>query len=152
MKDLLNQKVKHREEFRPFAPSPARRCHKNTLTATRRFPCSKIQLLVYPIKGRFHNTLPSVVHVDGTGRLQAVSRKDSRLFYSLIREFGKLSGVPVLINTSFNIRGEPIVCTPKDAYSCMMGTGIDYLVMGSFLIRRADNPSDIWDSESLAKD
>jgi carbamoyltransferase len=70
----------------------------------------------------------------------------------LIKEFGKISGIPILINTSFNIRGEPIVCTPSDAYKCMMGTGIDYLLIGDFLVKREDNPQDMWDSEKFAKD
>jgi len=70
----------------------------------------------------------------------------------LIKEFGKLSGIPVLINTSFNIRGEPIVCTPHDEYRYIMGTGIDCLVMGNFIIKRDSNPDDIWDSEKLAND
>ena len=69
-----------------------------------------------------------------------------------VKEFGKLSKIPILINTSFNIRGEPIVCNPFDAYKCMMGTGIDYLVMGNFLIKRDNNPKDMWDSEKYAKD
>ena len=84
--------------------------------------------------------------------MQTIRKKDNPLYYDLIKEFGKLSKIPILINTSFNIRGEPIVCTPNDAYRCMMGTGIDYLVAGKFLIKRSDNPRDIWDSENLAKD
>ena len=77
---------------------------------------------------------------------------DHSISYSLIKAFGKLSKVPILINTSFNIRGEPIVCSPYDAYKCMMGTGIDYLVMDKFLIKREDNLRDKWDSEKYAKD
>jgi len=93
-----------------------------------------------------------VTHVDGSGRLQTVRRPQNPLYYDLIKAFGRLSGIPMLVNTSFNIRGEPVVCTPEDAYRCMMGTGIDCLVMEGFLIRREDNPKDIWDSESLAYD
>ena len=76
----------------------------------------------------------------------------NRRYYNLIKEFGKLSGIPILINTSFNIRGEPIVCNPEDAYKCMMGTGIDYLIVENFLIKRENNPQDMWDSERYAKD
>ena len=76
----------------------------------------------------------------------------NKLYYDLIKEFGKLSGIPILVNTSFNIRGEPIVCTLYDAYKCMMGTEIDYLIVDRFIIKRTDNPQDIWDSEKYAKD
>jgi len=109
-------------------------------------------LMVYPVKKEWHKKIPSVTHVDGSGRLQTIRKEDNPLYYDLIKEFGKLSKIPILINTSFNIRGEPIVCSPNDAYRCMMGTGIDYLVAGNFLIKREDNPKDIWDSEKLAKD
>ncbi|MBI2125662.1 carbamoyltransferase [Candidatus Woesearchaeota archaeon] len=153
MQEILNLKVKHREKFRPFAPVV---CEDDAL---KYFECDKpiplptdFMLMVYPIKKQWQKKIPAVTHVDGSGRLQTVRRYQNKLYYDLIKEFGKLSGIPILINTSFNIRGEPIVCTPKDAYYCMMGTGIDYLVMGNFLIKRADNPQDMWDSEALASD
>jgi len=140
MQDILNKKVKHREEFRPFAPVI---CVEDVPTY---FICDnplpeavKYMLLVYPIKEERHSLIPGVVHIDGSGRLQAVYREDNKLFYDLIKTFGKKSGVPILINTSFNVRGEPIVCTPKDAYNCMMHTLIDYLVIGNSIIRRNDN-------------
>lgn len=153
MQEILNLKVKHREKFRPFAPVI---CEDDAL---KYFECdtpiplpTDFMLMVYPIKEEYHKRIPSVTHVDGSGRLQTIKRYQNPDYYDLIKTFGKLSGIPILINTSFNIRGEPIVCKPKDAYACMMGTEIDYLVMGKFLIRRADNPEDMWDSESLAKD
>ncbi|MBU2615810.1 MAG: carbamoyltransferase [Nanoarchaeota archaeon] len=153
MQEILNLRVKHREKFRPFAPVV---CEDDAL---KYFDCdipiprpTDFMLMVYPIKKEWHRKIPSVTHVDGSGRLQTIRREDNHLYYDLIKEFGKLSKIPILINTSFNIRGEPIACTPKDAYRCMMGTGIDYLVMGSFLIKRENNPKDIWDSEELAKD
>ena len=96
--------------------------------------------------------LPAVTHVDGSGRLQTVRREANPLYYDLIKEFGKLSGVPMLVNTSFNIRGEPIVCTPEDAYRCMMGTGIDCLFLEDALIFRDDNPGDKWDADAVAGD
>ncbi len=152
-KELLNTKVKHREKFRPFAPVV---CEDDALEY---FDCDKpvpeptdYMLMVYPIHKRWHKKIPSITHVDGSGRLQTIRKSQNKLYYEVIKEFGKLSGIPILINTSFNIRGEPIVCTPYDAYKCMMGTGIDYLVMGKFLIKRGDNPQDMWDSEELAKD
>jgi carbamoyltransferase len=153
MRDILNLKVKHRERFRPFAPAV---CADD---ASRFFECDEplpepadYMLMVYPIRREWRGRLPAVTHVDGTGRLQTVRKDRNPAYYSLIKEFGRLSGVPVVVNTSFNIRGEPIVCTPEDAYRCMMGTGIDCLFIGNRLVRRQDNPGDAWDSERLAGD
>ncbi len=153
MQNILNEKVKHRESFRPFAPAI---CAED---AAELFDCdlplpipADFMLMVYPIKEKYRAALPSITHVDGSGRLQNVKSTTNPLFYDLIKSFGQITGYPILINTSFNIRGEPMVCTPADAYRCMMGTGIDYLVMENFLIKREDNPNDIWDSESLAHD
>lgn len=153
MQEILNLKVKHREKFRPFAPVV---CEDDALDY---FECDKpvpvptdFMLMVYPIKKKYHKIIPSVTHVDGSGRLQSIRRADNKLYYDLIKEFGKLSGIPILINTSFNIRGEPIVLSPYYAYRCMMGTGIDYLVMENFLIKRDDNPQHKWDSEKYADD
>ena len=109
-------------------------------------------LMVYPIRESWKKRIPSVTHVDGTGRLQTIGYDQNPNYYNLIKAFGKLSSIPILINTSFNIRGEPIVCTPYDAYRCMMGTGIDYLIMDKFLIKRSDNLQHAWDSEKEAKD
>ena len=137
MRDILNLKVKHREKFRPFAPVV---CEDDAL---KYFLCDKpvpkptdFMLMVYPIKKQWRQKIPSVTHVDGSGRLQTIRKQQNPLYYNLIKEFGKLSGIPILINTSFNIRGEPIVCTPDDAYKCMMGTEIDYLVIDKFLIKK----------------
>lgn len=153
MKEILNLKVKHREKFRPFAPAV---CYGDAL---KYFDCdvpipepADFMLMVYPVKKQWRRKIPSVTHVDGSGRLQTVKRHQNPRYYNLIKEFGKLSGMPILINTSFNIRGEPIVCTPYDAYKCMMGTNIDYLVMDRFLIKREDNSKDDWNSEVNSKD
>jgi len=153
MQEILNLKVKHREKFRPFAPAV---CEDDAL---QYFECdipvpepTDFMLMVYPIKKEWQKKIPAVTHVDGSGRLQTIRRSQNPLYYNLIKEFGRLSEIPTLINTSFNIRGEPIVCTPYDAYKCMMGTGIDYLVMDRFIIKREDNPRDIWDSEKYAED
>jgi len=152
MKEILNLKVKHRERFRPFAPVV---CEDDAL---KYFDCDKpvpepadFMLMVYPIRKQWQKKIPSVTHVDGSGRLQTIRRSQNPLYYDTVKEFGKMSGIPIMINTSFNVRGEPIVCTPQDAYKCMMGTGIDYLVMDKFLIKREDNPQDMWDSEKHAK-
>ena len=153
MKEILNLKVKHREKFRPFAPVV---CEDDAMTY---FECddpipepTDFMLMVYPIRKEWHEKIPSVTHVDGTGRLQTVRRHQNPLYYDLIKEFGRITGIPIMINTSFNIRGEPIICTPYDAYKCMMGTGIDYLVIDKFLVKRADNPQHMWDSERYAND
>jgi len=153
MKEILNTKVKHREKFRPFAPVV---CAEQT---SRYFQCdaqtpsiTDFMLMVYPIKKKWQKNILAVTHIDGSGRLQTIHKKQNPRYYNLIREFEKLSKIPILINTSFNIRGEPIVCAPFDAYRCMMGTGIDILVMDTFLIWRKDNMKDIWDSEMYAQD
>lgn len=153
MKDILNLKVKHREQFRPFAPVITTEDTYDYFEADKPLPIpSDFMLMVYPIKKSKRKLLPAVTHVDGSGRLQTIKKSQNPRYYSVIKEFEKLSGVPILINTSFNIRGEPIVCTPEHAYKCMMGTGIDYLVMDKFLIARKDNPKDMWDSEKTIND
>lgn len=153
MQAILNVKVKHREKFRPFAPVV---CYEDASTY---FECdlplseaADYMLMVYPVRAEYREKVPAVTHVDGSGRLQTVREHQNPLYYRMLKEFGKLSGIPIVINTSFNIRGEPIVCTPEDAYRCMMGTGIDCLVMGRYLIYREQNPRDMWDSEALAND
>jgi carbamoyltransferase len=153
MQEILNLKVKHREKFRPFAPVV---CEDD---AMKYFDCDSpipkpadFMLMVYPVRKQYRKKIPAVTHVDGSGRIQTVRRSQNPDYYSLIKEFGKLSKMPILINTSFNIRGEPIVCTPYDAYKCMMGTGIDCLVIGRFLVKRTDNLNDVWDSEKYARD
>jgi len=149
MKDILNLKVKHREQFRPFAPVVPSDDAKKYFDNDVEVP---FMSFVYPVKEKFRAKLPTITHVDGTGRLQTITKKQNPLYYRLIKEFQKHSGVPVLVNTSFNIRGEPIVMSPEHAYRCFTGTGIDYLVMGNHLIDRKENKKDLWDSESLAKD
>src|SRR3989338_4724350 len=153
MKEILNEKVKHREIFRPFAPAV---CLED---ASKYFKCGKadyhltdFMLGVYPIRKSWHKLIPAVTHVDGSGRLQTARKENNLLYYKTIKKFGELSGIPILINTSFNIRGEPIVCSPYDAYKCMMGTGIDVLIIGNMLIKREENKKDEWDSERIATD
>lgn len=150
MKDIINAKVKHRELFRPFAPVILQEKVHDWFEIDK--DEELFMLFVYPFKEKKRTLVPAVVHVDGSGRLQTINKEQNEAYYAVIKEFEKQSGVPILINTSFNIRGEPIVCTPHDAYRCMMGTGIDYLVMDRFIIARAENPKDRWDSESIAKD
>jgi carbamoyltransferase len=153
MQEILNLKVKHREKFRPFAPVVCEDDAQKYFECDRPIPeATDYMLMVYPVRKEYQKRIPAVTHVDGSGRLQTIRRKQNPLYYDLVKESGKLSGIPILINTSFNIRGEPIVCTPEDAFRCMMGTGIDFLVIGNFLVKREENPQHMWDSEKYAKD
>jgi len=131
MKDIVNLKVKHREPFRPFAPSILE--EKLTEYFDHDYP-SPVMLLVYDVLPDKRDAIPAVTHVDGTGRVQTVSRKECPVYYDLINNFYKNTGVPVILNTSFNVRGKPIVCTPKQAIDCFLSTRMDYLIMGDILV------------------
>jgi carbamoyltransferase len=133
MKDILNKRVKFREDFRPFAPAVLAK--KAELYFDIPFE-SPYMLLVPQVKPGMGQKIPSVTHVDNSARLQTVSYTDNPLFYDLIETFETYSGVPVLINTSFNVRGEPIVCTPQDAVNCFLKTDIDFLVIGPFIAEK----------------
>ena len=91
---------------------------------------------VYQFREGVRDKVPAVVHVDGSGRLQSVEREQNARFYDLIKEFEALSGVPIVLNTSFNLNGEPIVCTPSDALRTFFSCGLDALVIGDYLIRK----------------
>ncbi|MBI2191620.1 MAG: carbamoyltransferase [Planctomycetes bacterium] len=136
MKDVINAKIKFRERFRPFAPSVLRE------KANEYFDLGEVDspymLLIPDVRPEKRSLIPAVTHEDGTGRVQTVTRSAHPLFYELICEFEKLTGCPVVLNTSFNVRGEPIVCTPEDAYNCFMKTGMDVLVMGRCVITEKD--------------
>jgi carbamoyltransferase len=148
MKDILNEKVKHREMFRPFAPVVCIDDVEEFFECDKPIPePTDYMLMVYPIRKDKQELIPAITHVDGSGRLQTIKKSQNKLYYDLIKKFGEISGTPILVNTSFNIRGEPIVCTPYDAYRCMMGTKIDCLVIGNFIVQREENLKDIWDSE-----
>ncbi len=134
MKDILNARVKFREEFRPFAPAVTQIAAADYFELDGISPFMLLTPQVHP--GRA-TEIPAVTHADGTARVQTVSPVHQPLFHSLIEAFGVLTGTPVLINTSFNIRGEPIVCTPADALRCFMGTDIDFLAIGPFLVSKA---------------
>ncbi len=127
-KDRVNLKIKFREGFRPFAPTVPEDKVSEWFELDRPSP---YMLLVAQVK---NGRIPSVTHVDGSARIQTIARRENELYYDLISEFEKLTGCPVIINTSFNVRGEPIVCSPHDAYSCFMQTNMDYLVMDRFLL------------------
>jgi carbamoyltransferase len=137
MKDIINSRVKHRELFRPFAPVILEKYAKSYFLTDKKISSSaKWMLMVFPFREKMKTKLPAVVHVDGSGRLQTISRLDNPLYYDLIDIYSKKTGIPSIINTSFNVRGEPIVCTPEDAIQCFLKTDIDYLVMDSFLVKK----------------
>lgn len=130
MKDVVNGVVKHREGFRPFAPA----CIQEE--AGRYFlDCveSSHMIKTYSVVEGMGSVIPAVTHVDNTARVQTVTREENPFYYDVIKKFGEITGVSVVLNTSFNIRGEPIVNTPIDAVRCYYGTGIDVLAMPPFL-------------------
>ena len=129
MKDILNEKIKHRESFRPFAPSVLEEYASDFFDIDIPSP---YMLIVAKVKKP--EIIPAVTHVDGTGRLQTVSNDANPLYYDLINEFYKITGVPVIINTSMNVMGEPIVNTPEQAFQMIVKTDMDCLVMGNNLI------------------
>ena len=132
MKDILNARIKHREEFRPFAPSVL--VERQGEIFEQDYP-SPFMLHVYKIKPEWRDRLSAVNHVDDTGRLQTVSRDENALYYDLIKAFDGKTGIPVLLNTSFN-ENEPIVCQPSEAIECFMRTKMDVLVIGSFFCKK----------------
>ena len=131
MKDVLNEKIKHRESFRPFAPSILEEYVSEYFDIDKPSP---YMLLVANIKKP--DKIPAVTHVDGTGRLQSVSKQVNPLYYDLINEFYKITSVPVIINTSMNVMGEPIVNTPEQAYNMILKTDMDYIALGNYLVSR----------------
>jgi len=133
MKDIINSRVKFREGFRPFAPSVLWEHQKEYFDLDLPNP---YMLMACDILKDKQEIIPSVTHVDGTGRVQTVMRDLAPDFYDLIQEFYKITNVPVVLNTSFNIKGEPIVETPEDAIKCFLNTGIDYLVIDKFILSK----------------
>ena len=137
MKEKLNNVIKKREDFRPFAPAvPIEIAAKFFEIDAEDKGTYAHMLFVVPVRAEFREKLPAVTHIDGTARLQTVSKDDNQRFWMLLNEFGKISGMPVLLNTSFNIRGQPIVCTPTEAVKTFLSTPIDALVMGDYLVIR----------------
>lgn len=155
MQSLLNLKVKYRESFRPFAPAVLRedvadwfeldgdspymllvadvkkqRTHAMTDEQQRLFGIDKLNIS--------RSEIPAVTHVDYSARIQTVHEDTNPRFHALLHRFKENTGCPVLVNTSFNVRGEPIVCTPKDAFRCFMGTEIEYLVVGNCMLDKRD--------------
>jgi carbamoyltransferase len=133
MKDILNSRVKHRQAFRPFAPIVLAERASEVFEGEEDSP---FMLIAKRVRPEWRDRIPAVVHVDGTARVQTVREGTNPPLYRLLKEFEALTGVPVLINTSFNVKGEPIVETPRDAMICFLTTGIDHLVLHDTLISK----------------
>ena len=133
MKDILNSRVKHRQAFRPFAPIVLAERAKEIFEGEGDSP---FMLIARRVRPEWRERIPAVVHVDGTARVQTVREQTNPTLYRLLQEFEALTGVPVLINTSFNVKGEPIVETPRDAVVCFLTTGIDNLILHDTLISK----------------
>ena len=174
MQSIMNLKIKYRESFRPFAPTclaervgdffeldepspymllvaPVRRERRKGQSAegqgqgTDAAPSSMREII-----NSVRSDVPAITHVDYSARVQTVDRETNALYYDIIKEFEKRTGYGIIINTSFNVRGEPIVCTPEDAYQCFMRTEMDYLVLGSFLLDKKEQPE--WEEKTDWRD
>jgi len=157
MQKQLNLKIKFRESFRPFAPSILEEQSKNWFDLDCKSPYMLVvsdvkKNKLIKIKSNFNllstinqvrSVVPSITHIDNSARIQTVSKNSNPIFYELIKEFYKLTKTPILINTSFNIRGEPIVCSPKDAYKCFMGTNLDVLVIENCVLEKNQQNKDL---------
>jgi carbamoyltransferase len=140
MKEIVNVKIKFREPFRPFAPSvtvEASERYFDLPDAAKHYP-ARFMLYVVPVKPGQEQVLPAITHVDGTARLQTVHKEESPLYHRLISRVGEATGTPVIMNTSFNLKGEPIVTTPANAFSTFMRSGMDALVLGNCIVAKED--------------
>ena len=159
MQKRMNLKIKFRESFRPFAPAVLYEEVNHYFEFTKESPYMLFTADVLPEwrrimtteeKTRFgidklnvvRSNLPAITHVDYSARLQTVHKETNPEFWNLLSAFHRLTGCPVMINTSFNVRGEPIVCTPQDAYRCFMRTDMDYLVLGNYLLDKSNQPQE----------
>ncbi|MGP3980045.1 carbamoyltransferase family protein [Streptomyces sp. KR80] len=137
IKDIINTRVKHREPFRPFAPIVLESDAPKIFEMGRKTR-SPYMTFVFPVRPEFRDVIPGATHVDGTSRVQTITDQDTPRLAALLRRFTALTDVPCLINTSFNVAGEPIVCTPADALNCFLGTEIDYLMLGNYLVTKVE--------------
>lgn len=134
MKDRVNRSVKFRENWRPFAPSCLLESAKEYFEGARDAP---FMTMTFNVRAHQRDRIPAVTHADNTARVQTVSRETNPRYWRLIKEFEKQTGVPVILNTSFNLKGEPIVCSPKDAIRTFYSSGLDFLVLGDWLIAKS---------------
>jgi len=138
MKDIVNVKIKFREPFRPFAPSVLAECAEEYFAlpeAPRHYP-ARFMLYVVDVRERKREVLPAITHVDGTGRLQTVQKEVNPKYYRLIENFGQATGIPIVLNTSFNLKGEPIVNTPQEAFRTFRQSGMDILTLWECVIEK----------------
>jgi carbamoyltransferase len=133
MREILNRKVKHREDFRPFAPSVLAEEASIWFDFSNKTRGTEFMLFTCPARKKFCNQIPAVTHIDNTSRIQVVKPEVNKKYHELIKEFADITGVPMVLNTSFN-DSEPIVMTPKDALNTFNKTGIDALFLGDHLI------------------
>jgi carbamoyltransferase len=158
MQETMNLKIKFRESFRPFAPSVIQERVSDYFEISAPSP---YMLLVAPVRADkqrkmsaeeeklfgieklkvARSDIPAVTHVDYSARIQTVDRRDNPLYYDMILAFGEKNGCPMVVNTSFNVRGEPLVCRPEEAYRCFMRTQMDYLMLGPCLLDKRDQPA-----------
>lgn len=136
MRDRVNALIKKREDFRPFAPAVLEEKAEEYFEIVDANDLYPLMLSVTNVHEKYHEALPAITHVNGTARVQTVNKQLNPLFWSLIHSFSEKSGFPVLLNTSFNVAGEPIVCSPSDAIKTFRKAGLDYLVMGNFILRK----------------
>lgn len=136
MKDKLNNRVKHRESFRPFAASVLAEKSPEYFEFEKPSP---FMLLVVNVREKYRNLIPAITHIDGTCRIQTLTKEDNGIYFDLVTEFDRITGLPLILNTSFNLAGEPIVETPMDALKCFLRTEMDYLVINDYLIRKVSN-------------
>ena len=137
MKEVVNTKIKYREPFRPFAPVILRERSPEYFDYPQvaEHEAPRYMLMVAPIKEDKQGEIEAVCH-EGTGRLQSIEKETNPRYYGVIERFGQATGIPVVLNTSFNLRGEPIVNTPRDAWNTFQNSDIDMLSLGSFLVRK----------------
>jgi carbamoyltransferase len=134
MKDLLNSKVKHRESFRPYAPLVLEEKARDYFKLE---DLSPFMLLAPPVREEKRHLIPSAAHVDGTARVQTVNKNVHPKLWQLIKAFEDITGIPVILNTSFNLKGEPIVCSPEDAVAGFLKSDMDCLVMENVVVEKA---------------
>lgn len=135
MKDKINGMIKYRESYRPFAPATLFDSSHQIFEVNEGYLCNYMEKVV-KVRQDFWDKIPAVTHFDGSGRLQTVQKSENPYFYKIIQEFEKLTGIPVVLNTSFNVNGEPIVLSPDDALNTFFNSGLEYLVMEDWLIRK----------------
>lgn len=167
MQSIMNLKIKYRESFRPFAPSVKAESVSDwfeiegsspymllvaNIKKDKQIAMTEAQKQLFGIEKLNipRSQLPAITHVDYSARIQTVHKETNPKYWHLLEQFEKRTGCPVLINTSFNVRGEPIVCTPQDAYRCFMRTEMDYLVLENILLSKTDQPE--WEQDGHWKE